>query len=128
MKALDEFIQALTEADKKPSDIDYGYIFYQPEYTPSIKLEIVETGRTLSLVDLATLDFEYDNGYGSQELFGEIIFKDGSWLERGEYDGSEWWSYKKASSKKSIKSKLDLIKNQIKIKESNGINDTKKNS
>lgn len=35
---------------------------------------------------------EYDNGYGSQELYGIIVFKDGSWLERREYDGSEWWA------------------------------------
>ena len=23
-----------------------------------------------------------------------IVFEDGTWLERGEYDGSEWWEYK----------------------------------
>lgn len=34
----------------------------------------------------------YNNGYGSQELFGIIVFKDGTWLERCEYDGSEWWA------------------------------------
>ena len=33
----------------------------------------------------------YYSGYGIQELYGVIAFKDGSWLERGEYDGSEWW-------------------------------------
>lgn len=38
---------------------------------------------------LASID--YNNGYGSQELFGVIAFKDGSWLERYEYDGSEKW-------------------------------------
>ena len=37
---------------------------------------------------------DYDDGYGSQELGGTIVFKDSSWLERGEYDGSEWWDYK----------------------------------
>lgn len=40
------------------------------------------------------LDFEYDNGFGGQELFGFIWYKDGTWSERGEYDGSEWWEYK----------------------------------
>lgn len=34
---------------------------------------------------------EYDEGYGTQELFGFVVFNDHSWLERGEYDGSEWW-------------------------------------
>lgn len=38
-----------------------------------------------------SLDFIYDAGYGSQELFGEVMFTDGTWLERDEYDGSENW-------------------------------------
>lgn len=40
-----------------------------------------------------SLDFEYDSGYGGQELFGTVWFKDGTWATRGEYDGSEWWDY-----------------------------------
>jgi hypothetical protein len=42
---------------------------------------------------LNKLDFHYDNGYGGQELFGTIWYTDGTWSERGEYDGSEWWTY-----------------------------------
>jgi len=41
-----------------------------------------------------SLDFEYDAGHGEQELFGYIWIKDGTWYEREEYDGSEWWEYK----------------------------------
>jgi len=44
---------------------------------------------------LASLDFIYDAGYGGQELYGTIWYTDGTWSERGEYDGSEWWEYKK---------------------------------
>lgn len=48
-----------------------------------------------SLEDLETflscLDFEYDSGYGGQNLFGTIWFEDSTWSTRGEYDGSEWW-------------------------------------
>lgn len=44
---------------------------------------------------LSNMDFEYDSGYGGQELFGTIWYKDGTWSERGEYDGSEWWRYQK---------------------------------
>jgi len=40
------------------------------------------------------LDFEYDSGYGGQELYGTVWFEDNTWAERGEYDGSEWWNYK----------------------------------
>ena len=44
---------------------------------------------------LDSLDFQYDKGYGGQELFGTIWYTDGTWSDRGEYDGSEWWSYQK---------------------------------
>ena len=40
---------------------------------------------------LDKLDFEYDDGYGSQKLFGIVWFTTNVWAERGEYDGSEWW-------------------------------------
>lgn len=39
------------------------------------------------------LDFDYDSGYGGQELFGIIWMQDGTWFTRGEYDGSEWWQH-----------------------------------
>lgn len=34
----------------------------------------------------------YDAGFGQQELYGEIFWTDGTWSERQEYDGSEWWA------------------------------------
>ena len=42
---------------------------------------------------LSDLDFEYDAGYGGQNLFGTIWYADGTWSDRGEYDGSEWYEY-----------------------------------
>jgi hypothetical protein len=42
---------------------------------------------------LGLLDFKYDAGYGGQELYGTVWFTDDTWLERGEYDGSEWWDH-----------------------------------
>lgn len=45
---------------------------------------------------LDKLNFEYDAGYGGQELFGTVwLMEDHIWLDRGEYDGSEWWAYNK---------------------------------
>lgn len=40
-------------------------------------------------------DFEYDAGYGAPEIPMDLIVvgKD-FWLERYEYDGSEWWEFK----------------------------------
>ena len=39
------------------------------------------------------LNFSYDNGYGMQYLHGIVMLNDNSWLERREYDGSEWWEH-----------------------------------
>lgn len=44
---------------------------------------------------LPRMDFEYYNGYGSQELQGTVWYTDGTWSERCEYDGSEWWEHRK---------------------------------
>ena len=42
---------------------------------------------------LNSLDFEYDSGYGGQDLYGTVWLEEGTWLSRGEYDGSEWWEH-----------------------------------
>tara|TARA_R100000951_G_scaffold116144_1_gene126707 strand:- start:345 stop:638 length:294 start_codon:yes stop_codon:yes gene_type:complete len=42
---------------------------------------------------LNLLDVKYDSGYGGQELYGIVWFEDGTWAQRGEYDGSEWWEH-----------------------------------
>ncbi|NBW23325.1 MAG: hypothetical protein EBR82_86815 [Caulobacteraceae bacterium] len=44
---------------------------------------------------LHRLDFEYDRGYGTQELFGTIWYTDGTWSGRYEYDGAEEWVHRK---------------------------------
>lgn len=44
---------------------------------------------------LSSLDFMYDDGFGGQELRGFIWFVGGTWADREEYDGSEWWEYRK---------------------------------
>jgi hypothetical protein len=43
---------------------------------------------------LNEMDFEYDAGYGTQKVKGFIWMQDGTWYDRGEYDGSEWWEYR----------------------------------
>jgi hypothetical protein len=43
----------------------------------------------------ALADFEYDPGFGCQEVYnGLLVVGDNWWLERGEYDGGEWWDFK----------------------------------
>ncbi len=43
---------------------------------------------------------EYSCGYGCAEIARDLIIvgKD-FWLERGEYDGSEWWEFKRMPEK-----------------------------
>lgn len=38
---------------------------------------------------------EYDSGYGGTEVATDLLIVGNDfWLERHEYDGSEWWEYK----------------------------------
>jgi len=40
-------------------------------------------------------DVEYYCGYGAPEIAEDlVVVGDGWWLERAEYDGSEWWEFK----------------------------------
>ena len=52
-------------------------------------------------IELANV--EYDNGYGTARVASDLLVcgKDW-WLERGEYDGSEWWEYKVAPIKPTM--------------------------
>ena len=56
-------------------------------------IHTLTTGNTKEDLEnfLNDIDKDYDSGYGGQELFGTIWYKDGTWSTRGEYDGSEWW-------------------------------------
>lgn len=39
---------------------------------------------------------DYDSGYGAQEVAEDLKIVGTNWyLERAEYDGSEWWEFKK---------------------------------
>lgn len=45
-------------------------------------------------------NIEYDCGFGSQKIAQDLIICGKRfWLERGEYDGSEWWEFKKKPKK-----------------------------
>ena len=57
---------------------------------------------SLNEEDLKLLDFNYDDGYGWQELYGVVLFSDNTWLSRRECDGSEWWEYMKAPTIEEI--------------------------
>jgi|SRR6267143_1107027 len=51
----------------------------------------------------AAADFTYDNGYGGAEIDRSLkIVGADWWLERGEYDGSEWWEFKTLPTKPEL--------------------------
>lgn len=89
MNAKEELIEFLAEIDKKPicANMCRGWRRSQAK-----ELFLLRVGYSESDWQnfLGALDFEYKNGYGEQELLGTLWF-DGSWAERAEYDGSEWW-------------------------------------
>lgn len=70
---------------------------YEPDSVPASEIATLVMGFTKAEEDLfwAQIDRTYDGGYGGQELFGTVWLQDGSWLIRGEYDGSEWWAHMK---------------------------------
>lgn len=94
MTAREELVRAVGK-DK----ILCAKIFVDPFQSDpeDIKHMLLKVGHTPEELEefLTKLEFEYDSGYGLQVLHGTVWLEGGSWLERGEYDGSEWWEYKK---------------------------------
>ena len=61
--------------------------------------DIVWIGTDEEEISIATFiknaDMEYDSGWGANEVNMSLkIVGNDFWLERHEYDGSEWWEYK----------------------------------
>jgi len=54
---------------------------------------------------------QYDASYGSQEVARDLlVVGDGFWLERHEYDGSEWWEFKAIPTKPDRPFTQDVLK------------------
>jgi len=57
-----------------------------------------ETGHSCTVDEFKVIaDEEYGNGFGAAKVASDliIVFKDNTSMSRGEYDGSEWWEYRK---------------------------------
>jgi len=59
---------------------------------------------------LKIADVKYDEGFGSPKVAEDLLIvgKDW-WLERHEYDGSEWWEFKRFPLKPKRKIKLRAL-------------------
>jgi len=86
---LEETLEVLKYYDKTPSDVRWVGSPYN----------------SFSWVDFEGLaDFEYDSGYGENEISTELlVVGEDWWLERAEYDGSEWWEFKTTPIKPEVR-------------------------
>lgn len=79
---LEETIRALSSHELSYSDV---------KWVGSTDGRYVVSFETFALMANQT----YDAGYGGVEVIQDlVVVGDGWWLERHEYDGSEWWEYK----------------------------------
>ncbi len=90
MNARQEFLEHTRNKQVLCAEIGKGIYWANPEYL--WKLTVNHTQEDLHKF-LNFLDFDYDCGFGGQNLFGTIWYTDSTWSSRGEYDGSEWWNY-----------------------------------
>ena len=88
---LDETILDLRMHQKELSDV--LYVMYAP--SPFVKERRMMKFKCDAEILNAILNFNYDDGYGSTVINDGLILRGADfWLERHEYDGSEWWEYK----------------------------------
>lgn len=101
----DEYGRKLTNAKEEleyhldVKDILYANIRVRKDGGSPFKQVILHSNH--KPVDLDTfleeMNTYYHGGYGTQNLEGIIILRDGAILIREEYDGSEWWEWQNYS-------------------------------
>lgn len=87
INAKEELLNHIEDREVEYVYITVGDLFY------SETLELYKG--TLEEVLPKLENVTYYNGFGCQELFGTIWYTDGTWSERGEHDGAEWWEHRK---------------------------------
>lgn len=59
-----------------------------------IQVQVINGYINKEIFKMMAIATNYDSGYGSAEIREDLlIVGDGWWLERREYDGSEWWEF-----------------------------------
>lgn len=100
MNCLEELKDWLSGCKKDWHDIKFAGIIYRASgmyYDTTEKAKLPPNWNDEQLAEFIEVckRISYCDGYGAQTLFGCVVFNDGSWLERHEYDGAEWWEYKR---------------------------------
>lgn len=86
---LEETLRALKDNGKSSNDVRFVISF--PLFTDWKSFE-------------RNANFNYDDGYGWNYISLDLkIVGDNWWLERSEYDGSEWWDFKEIPDKVDIR-------------------------
>lgn len=93
MNAKEEFIYHTAGKTVKCATITIGQNWFDDDDNEVTSILPVDYTQEEYDAFLQSIDTEYDSGYGGQELFGTIWYTNGTWSDRGEYDGSEWWEY-----------------------------------
>lgn len=99
MNFIQETLEAIKEKEVKEFKLNFYSLDFDGNDDNDVRTEASAkgAGKEALMSFFATLPErakEYCNGYGVQEWEGWISFQDGTWIERSEYDGSEWWSYR----------------------------------
>lgn len=86
----EEIIDVLKQYGKTPDDILWIGKFRDGHY-----VKFGHKGKTTDEFMRELFNFNYDNGYGGEVICTElmIVGKTDWWMDRREYDGSEWWEY-----------------------------------
>lgn len=98
MNARDELARFMFERNLKAEDVAAATITFMryPAQKPRPKTFVLGTTHTAEQAGWfwAFLHRDYHAGYGPQQMFGTIWFKNGAWAERTAKDSAEWWEYR----------------------------------
>ncbi len=110
----EEILDAIASNNKSTEDVDYVILNeYQltsdsnAEYVPSE----IEFDHLLEVAD----GIIYDDGYGTVIIDDslKIVFKDGTYMDRKEYDGSEWFEFHSTPARPSNKYKEENLRSLL---------------
>ena len=90
---LEETIQAIEKSGHSIEDIHHVVVKdKEASFLKNVPVSIATTWDTF--VEMAK-NFNYYSGYGNEAVwvYSRVVFNDRSYLERAEYDGSEWWRF-----------------------------------
>jgi len=87
MNLMSETKQIIENLGKSISDIEVLNVF---GLNGALNIKTTNSEEIEKAIE-KDMDISYDDGFGIQYIHGIILFKDGTWIERVEYDGAEWW-------------------------------------